>query len=287
MDLKASIRTLPKDEFPPLIKEMLDPPESLRIRGALPSQEHMYLCVVGSRSYSPYGKDVCERLIAGLSGYPVVIVSGLALGIDGIAHESALRAGLTTIGVPGSGLSEDVLYPRAHIGLSREIVARGGAILSELPDDAEATNWSFPKRNRLMAGMCHAILIVEAREKSGTLITARLGMEYNRDVLVVPSPIFSASGAGSNRLLRECAQIVTSSDDILEALHIEKQDVRAKEILGLSDEEKIIIEALSLPLDRDSLIRASGLPANRAQIVISAMELKGFIIERLGMIERT
>ncbi len=286
MDEHPLIQTLLREDFPPLLKEMLDPPEFLRIRGTLSPPEYKYLCVVGSRSYSPYGKDVCERLIAGLAGYPIVIVSGLALGIDGIAHTAALRAGLPTIGVPGSGLSEKILYPRAHVGLSREIVAKGGALISELPDDSEATVWSFPKRNRLMAGMCHAILIVEAREKSGTLITARLGMEYNRDVLVVPSPIFSASGAGSNRLLRECAQVVTSSDDILEALHIAKESAQEKQIENLSDEEKGIVDALTIPCDRDTLIRASKLPAHRAQIIISAMELKGLITERLGMIER-
>ncbi|HXK39850.1 MAG TPA: DNA-protecting protein DprA, partial [Candidatus Paceibacterota bacterium] len=250
---------------------------------------HKHLCVVGSRSFSLYGKDVCERLIAGLSGYPVAVVSGLALGIDGIAHRAALSAGLPTIAVPGSGLDASVLYPRAHLGLSRQIIEEGSALISESEPMEEATAWSFPKRNRLMAGMCDALLIVEARERSGTLITARLGMEYNRDVLVVPAPIFTPYGGGSNRLLREGAQAVTGSGDILEALKIEVQSTKNEEqrMRRLSDEEQKIFSALETPMPRDELIRASGLPAVRAQIVISSMEIKGFVCERLGVVMRT
>ncbi len=287
MNRKDGCVPITPEEFPPLLREIYDPPSALWIRGALPDPSYKYLCVVGSRAYSPYGKDVCERLIKGLAGYPVAIVSGLALGIDGIAHNAALAVGLPTIAVPGSGLSEEVLYPRAHIGLSREIIEKGGALLSELPPEEKATVWSFPKRNRLMAGMCDAILIVEAREKSGTLITARLGMECGRDVLVVPSPLFSPHGAGSNRLLREGAQAITSSDDILEALHIETaaRDT-TEQIKMFSDEEQKIFGALETPLSRDELIQASGLSASRAQIVISSMEIKGYVTERLGVVMR-
>lgn len=288
MNRKHDIHELDSGGFPPLLREIHDPPEWLYLRGTLPDPSYKYLCVVGSRSYSPYGKNVCERLIAGLGGFPVVIVSGLALGIDGVAHTAALSAGLPTIAVPGSGLDEHVLYPRAHVGLSREIVQKGGALLSELPPDSEATVWSFPKRNRLMAGMCDAVLVIEARERSGTLITARLGMECGRDVLVVPAPIFSPHGEGSNRLLREGAQAITKSEDILEALHIE---ATAKDTEGdiktLSDEEQKIFSALETPLPRDELIHVSGLSASRAQIVISSMEIKGFVCERLGVVMRT
>jgi DNA processing protein len=287
MNRKDDIRTLSPEGFPPLLREIHDPPEQLWIRGALSDPSFKYLCVVGSRAYSSYGKDVCERLIKGLAGYPVVIVSGLALGIDGIAHHAALAAGLPTIAVPGSGLSENVLYPRAHIGLSRAIIEKGGALLSELAPEGEATIWSFPKRNRLMAGICHAILIIEAREKSGTLITARLGMECGRDVLAVPSPIFSPQGVGSNRLLREGAQAITTSEDILEALHIEtSMKNTAMQLQTFSDEEKKIFAALETPLPRDELIHASELSASRAQIVISSMEIKGFVCERLGVVMR-
>jgi DNA processing protein len=289
MNRKDAIRVLRQEAFPPLLREITDPPPRLFVRGTLSPAGYKHLCVVGSRSFSPYGKDVCERLIAGLSGYPVAVVSGLALGIDGIAHRAALSAGLPTIAVPGSGLDGSVLYPRTHLGLSRQIVEEGGALVSESEPMEEATVWSFPKRNRLMAGMCDAILIVEARERSGTLITARLGMEYNRDVLVVPAPIFTPYGEGSNRLLREGAQAVTGSGDILEALKIEAQSTKNEEqrMRHLSDEEQKIFSALETPMPRDELIRTSGLPAVRAQIVISSMEIKGFVCERLGVVMRT
>ncbi len=287
MNQKDAIATLLPDAFPALLWEITDPPKLLYIKGVLPGPDYRYLCVVGSRAYSPYGKDVCERLIRGLAGYPVAIISGLALGIDGVAHEAALTAGLPTIAVPGSGLSDDVLYPRAHLGLARKIIERGGALLSELSPKTRAADWSFPKRNRLMAGMSHAILVIEAHEKSGTLITARLGMEYNRDVLVVPSPLFSPTGQGSNRLLREGAQAVTSSEDVLEALHIPvlAKDVTAQ-IQTLSDEEKKIFAVLETPCSRDDVIRSSELPSARAQIVLSSMEIKGFVREHLGKIVR-
>lgn len=289
MSPKDDVRTLAPVEFPPLLREITDPPDMLYIQGALPDPDYKYLCVVGSRSYSPYGKDACERLIAGLAGYPVVIVSGLALGIDGIAHRAALTAGLPTIGVPGSGLDASVLYPRAHLPLAREIVDKGGALLSELKPTEEATVWSFPKRNRLMAGMCHAVLIIEARGKSGTIITARLGMEYNRDVLIVPSPIFSPSGVGSNGLLREGAQVVTCAEDILEVLKIKVEDQKdaGRAMERLSDDEKKVFVALERSLPRDELIRASGLEISRAQIVISSMEIKGIITEQLGVLSRS
>jgi DNA processing protein len=287
MNRKDAIQTLIPARFPPILREIADPPRTLWIRGTLPNPSHKYLCVVGSRSYSPYGRDICARLIAGLAGHPIAIVSGLALGIDGIAHTAALQCGLPTIAVPGSGLDEAILYPRAHVGLSREILEKGGALVSELPPEAEANVWSFPKRNRLMAGMCHAILVIEARERSGTLITARLGMEYNRDVLVAPSPLFSPNGAGSNQLLREGAQAITHSDDILEALHLPKGSSHAPEHAhSLSEEEKKVFAVLENPVPRDELLRTCGLDTTRAQIIISSMEIKGVVRERLGCIER-
>src|SRR3989338_6709822 len=162
----TGIRDLPKKDFPPLLLEINDPPKSLRIIGELPKTEK-YLCVVGSRKYSEYGKNVCERLIEGLRGYSITIVSGLALGMDAIAHKSALRSGLPTIGVPGSGLGEKSLYPRTNYMLAQEIVESGGALISEFEDDWLPRLYSFPQRNRIMAAMCHATLIIEAELKSG------------------------------------------------------------------------------------------------------------------------
>ncbi|NCU28960.1 MAG: DNA-protecting protein DprA, partial [Candidatus Moranbacteria bacterium] len=177
---------LKPDEFPPQLLEIPQPPKNLYIRGKLPDPDLTYLAIVGSRNYTSYGKDICEKLIKGLKGYPIVIVSGLALGIDSIAHKMALSVGLKTIAFPGSGLSDKAIYPKTNIFLAQEIIENDGCLISEFEPDFISTLYSFPQRNRLMAGMSKAVLIIEAEEKSGTLITARLALDYNKDVLAVP-----------------------------------------------------------------------------------------------------
>ena len=147
-------------EFPALLREIPDPPEQLFIRGTYPSEDYIFLCVVGSRKYTPYGKSACQSLLSGLRGYPIAIVSGLALGIDAIAHEAALTAGLPTVAVPGSGLQDSVLYPRTNFGLAQRILKAGGALLSEFPPEHEARPENFPQRNRIMAGLSHATLVI-------------------------------------------------------------------------------------------------------------------------------
>lgn len=285
------IQTLSPHVFPSLLCEIADPPKKLFIRGNLPPADHKYLCIVGSRKYSSYGKEACEKLVAGLAGYPIVIVSGLALGIDTIAHQTALTHNLLTIAIPGSGLNDAVLYPRSNLNLAHTIIKKGGALISEYEPDFQATQWSFPQRNRIMAGMSDAVLIIEAHEQSGTLITARLTADYNRDLLVVPSSIFSQSGQGSNNLLREGGIAVTKPEHILEALHINvTEDKKHNRALyeNLSEDERRIVELLSHePLEKDELIRQIALPTHKANILISALEIKGIIIERLGKLEST
>src|SRR5690606_14344128 len=181
-NLHMKIRALSFEEFPPLLKEIPDAPEKLFHAGAAIREENALLAVVGSRKYTEYGKRATEAIIAGLAGMNVTIVSGLALGIDAIAHRSALKAGLQTIAVPGSGLDPDHIYPGAHRGLASEILKKGGSLLSELEPTAAVFPSNFPRRNRIMAGMSHATLVIEAAPRSGTLITARLALEYNREV---------------------------------------------------------------------------------------------------------
>jgi DNA processing protein len=212
------IRTLSSEEFPEWIKEIPQPPQTLYVRGALPTSQHIYLCVVGSRKHTSYGKEICQKLIRGLKGYPIVIVSGLAIGIDTIAHETAIDAGLKTIAFPGSGLDDSVIYPRSNLKLAHDIIEMGGCLLSESEPLFKAEIYSFPKRNRLMAGMSHAVLIIEAQEESGTLITARMALDYNRDVLAVPGSILSPNSKGSNELIRQGATPITNSSELLEAL---------------------------------------------------------------------
>jgi len=278
-----SARQLKLGEFPQLLREISDPPKALYIKGNYPDEKSKFLAVVGSRKYTPYGKQVTQKLIFGLSGYPIVIVSGLALGIDAIAHEAALEAALTTIAIPGSGLSESVLYPATHRQLAKRILKAGGALLSPFEDNFKATPYSFPERNRIMAGISHATLVIEASEKSGTLITSRLATEYNRDVLAVPGPIFSATSAGPHMLLRLGATPITKSEDILEALHL-KAEEKSVATENLSDIERKIFEMLSSPLSRDELIDALEIPVQEIQITLARLELKGIIKEEMGEI---
>lgn len=286
------ILELSPGEFPPLLREIPDPPKKLYRRGILmhedassSHQDRKLLCVVGSRNYSSYGKEVVSQLIAGLREYPITIVSGLAIGIDGLAHTAALETGLHTIAVPGSGLRDEVLYPHRHKNLAHKILAAGGGLLSEYEPDFHAMTWSFTRRNRIMAGMSHATLIIEASEQSGTLVTARLAMEYNRDVLTVPGSIFSKNSYGPHMLIRDGATPITSATDILEALGLKERLYEKDEHFETySKEEQQVLKLLNEPLGKDALIRALDTDTSSANILLTMMELKGLIQEDNGKI---
>lgn len=204
-----------------LLHEIPKPPKQLWYEGVLPPKGLILLAVVGSRDYTSYGKKVIEHLISGLKGYPVGIVSGLALGVDALAHEAAMKHGLYTLAVPGSGLNEKVLYPTQNRPLARKILEHGGGLLSELSPDTKAATWTFPMRNRIMAGMCPATILIEAGEKSGTLITARLAVDYNRELMAVPGSIFSKNSHGTHQFIKLGATMVTEASDILAVLNID------------------------------------------------------------------
>lgn len=285
--MNSLIRKLPKENFPKALFEIPQPPENLWIMGDMPPEKLIYLCVVGSRKFTSYGKDACEKIIAGLKGYPIVIVSGLAMGIDAIAHKKALSVGLKTLVFPGSGLSPAAMYPKTNVKLAEEVVESGGCLISEFEPDFKATLWSFGRRNRLMAGISKATLIIEAGEKSGTLITARLATEYNRDLLVVPGSIFSPTSRGANRLLHQGATPVTSSEDVLEALgfELEKDEEKQKKLFeDLSPEEKRVINLLREPMERNELIKALKIGTADANALLSVMEIKELIKEEMGEI---
>lgn len=215
------MRQLAPRDYPKSLNEIPNPPKHLWLRGTLPPEGHKLLAVVGSRSLTPYGKQVCEMLIQGLSGYPISIVSGLALGADACAHEAALKAGLHTLAVPGSGLDDSVIAPRTNLGLAQEILAKGGGLLSEQEPLHTPFPSDFPSRNRLMVGISDAVLVIEAGERSGTLITARLTAEYDRDLLCVPHRIGDPNGVGANQFIRLGAELVTEPLHILEALGLD------------------------------------------------------------------
>jgi len=282
--MESGLKLLQPSAFPPLLREIPDAPKQLHARGGLPSFDKKWLAVVGSRAMTPYGKQVCEYLISGLVGYPIVIVSGLAYGIDAQAHRFALDTGLPTVAVPGSGLDWNVLYPRANVPLAKEILEKGGALLSEERSDTKAADWTFPRRNRIMAGMCHATLIIEAKEKSGSLITAKLATDYNRELLIVPGSIFSEESRGTHQFLRLGALAVTSPADILQALGIAHETKSASERNDLSAEEIRVVELIASPISRDELIRTLNMPTSEANILLSTMEIKGVIVEELGVV---
>jgi DNA processing protein len=270
-------------QFPRGLLEIPQPPKVLYAAGNLPPADLPLLAVVGSRQYTTYGKQALEYLIEGLRGYDVGIVSGLALGIDALVHEAALKANLYTLAVPGSGLGEEVLYPATNRRLATRILEAGGGLLSELPTDARAAKWTFPARNRIMAGMCDATLLIEAGEKSGTLITARMAVDYNRELLVVPGSIFSPTSRGTHQFLKLGATPVTIAEDILQALHIEAGEATPRLPLNLSPETIAILYHLHEPRDRDSLIRVLDMPTSTASILLMQAELEGHIVVEGGI----
>lgn len=275
-------------DIPEVLREIPKAPQKLFIVGELPDiNTYTYLTVVGTRKPTTYGKDVCEKLIRGLSGLPVVIVSGLAFGVDSIAHKAALEAGLKTIAVPGSGLDEKNLYPRTHARLANEIVERGGCLLSEFENNQEAAPWTFPQRNRIMAGLSKATLVVEAELKSGTLITSKYATDFNRDVLATPGSIMSSLSEGPHMLIRLGATPITSSDDLREALGFSRSDEGPKTApLGLDDTEQKIYDMLTEPKDRETISEEIGVPLQDLNSTLSMLELKGAIRERMGKIEK-
>ena len=280
--MSFSIRNVSPEEFPPLLHEIPQVPESLNYRGVLPPTDMKLLAVVGSRKYSTYGKQVVEHLISGLKGFNVGIVSGLALGVDSLSHEAALRHGMYTLAVPGSGIDDEVIYPAQHKGLAKQILENNGGLLSEFEPTFKATKWSFTQRNRIMAGIAHATLMIEATEKSGTLITARMATDYNRELLVVPGNIFSGNCAGTHQFLKLGATPVTHAHDILYALGIDPEKGQQKampfvDLSSLSEPEQKMLTVLVEPTDTDTLIRATNLPLHEANALLMQMEMEGLI----------
>lgn len=269
-------------EFPSLLREVPDAPKKLFVRGTLPGPEYVYLCVVGSRKISPYGIRACASLLQGLTGRPVAIISGLALGTDSLAHETALRAGLPTVAVLPSSLDDASIYPSTNKHLSMQILKAGGALVSEYAGPTKAHLYMFPARNRIMAGMSKATLVVEAGEKSGTLITARLALEYNREVLCVPHEIGRDSGIGTNRLIREGATLAQNTSDILEALGYAPEPKQTELFFDLSLHERLVYDALKHGIPREDISAHANLKAHEASIALSSLLIRGIIIERMG-----
>lgn len=281
---KEGIRciTINDPEYPRLLKEIYDPPFCLFVRGNLMHSEP-WLGVVGPRKISAYGKQVVDLLVPPLVQSGVTIVSGLALGVDGFAHNATLKAKGNTIAVLGGGIDDKTIAPTAHFQLAKKILEDGGVILSEYPPYTEPTNYTFPKRNRILAGMCIGTLVIEASEKSGSLITAQCALESNREVFAVPQNITSSTSVGVNNLIKMGAHVVTSSEDILNVLGI-ASTFEKKNIVGESAEENILLQILSSdPMHIDEILIQSKLEHRVINSTLTLMEIKGMVKNVGGM----
>ncbi len=271
--------------------EIKDIPKRLYCEGnveLLHKEDYKILCLIGSRKCTSYGRDVVERLVADMASEKIIILSGLALGIDGVAHKEALKNKLPTISIPGSGLDRDVLHPQTHVNLANDIISHDGLLISEREPSFKATIWSFPSRNRIEAAISDAILIVESEAKSGTQITARLGLEYNKNIGVIPGSIFSPMSVGTIKLWKEGAMPVCDADDMRELLNIKTEnnnDFKNSSLFS-SLEEKLILELLTEPKNKESLINESGLEFTTALITIIKLEGAGYIKEEWGEVRR-
>jgi DNA processing protein len=271
------VTVLRRRELPPLLRAIHDPPPKLYLRGD-GDRDLLSLAavaIVGARACSPYGAQVARMLGRELAAAGVVVVSGLARGVDGEAHRGALEAGGRTVAVLGCGIDRD--YPAAHTTLAREI-AGGSLLVSEYEPGVEPAPWRFPARNRIIAGLCAATIVVEARERSGALITADFALEEGREVFAVPGEITSALSAGTNALLRLGATPLTSAADVLESLGIELPSA-ARPAIG--EVAASVLERL--PASADELVRSSGLSAGEVAAAIAELEIAGLASEGDGL----
>lgn len=284
MLLPDQIKYIKADDpsFPPLLRQISSPPQGLFFRGLLNTLPA--ISIVGTRRNTSYGRRCVEAIVPDLVAAGFAIVSGMALGIDGLVHRSALDAGGKTIAILGTGIDEQAIYPRAHVNLAHEIIASGGAVISEFPPGTGSRKEHFPIRNRLIAGWSLATLVIEADMNSGSLITAKQALEANREVLAVPGPIWSDVSRGCNKLISAGARVCLSANDVLESLELDRPDLvsQARALLPLTPEESSILDLLSAPMHVDDIILKSGFEAGAVGARLTVLEVKGYIAQLGG-----
>lgn len=279
------IRPICRDDtaYPSQLRSLVNGPPLLYVRGTLAEQDRWSLAVVGTRNASAYGRDVTRRLVTDLAQAGITIVSGLALGIDAVAHEAALEAGGRTLAVLGSGV--DKLYPLTNARLGEAII-RQGAVLSEYAVGTAPTAANFPPRNRIISGLSLGVLVVEAAERSGALITVDFALEQGRDVFAVPGSIFSPRSVGCHRLLRDGATIVTGAEDVLEALNLQdavEQQAVAAAVPETAEEVALLRLIEAEPRHIDAISRESALSLPVVSATLAMLELKGLVKQVGGM----
>ena len=268
---------LPQDNiFTNQLASIAKVPNTLYYCGELPSTPVKSVAIVGSRKPTPYGKSVTEKIVHALAEHNVTIISGLALGIDSIAHRAALKFNTPTIAVMARGLNG--IYPASHFSLSREIVKAGGALISTYPADMPAQPYHFLERNRIISGLSSIVIVTEAAVKSGTLNTASHALEQGKDVFAVPGNITSPMSAGCNRLIRQGAQPLIDTSDILSALGIKSQKTTPQIPVRKNKTEQLIINAiLAGAKDTNQIINATNISPSSIFVTLSTLEIAGII----------
>ncbi|MDF1498025.1 MAG: DNA-processing protein DprA [Patescibacteria group bacterium] len=272
--------------YPSFLKEIHSAPALLYYKGEMKSDE-LAIAIVGSRKVSIYGRQVTEQFAKELSQAGMNIVSGMALGIDGIAHRECIKQKNRTIAVLGSGIDTNSIYPSSNHQIAEEIISTGGAVLSEYPIGTPPLKQHFPARNRIISGLSLGILVIEAAQSSGALITAKFALEQNREVFAIPGNIYSKTSEGTNNLIKLGAKLVTKTKDILEELNLKfmTEIKKAKEIIPDNEEEKIILENLSLdePIHIDQLAKKIKMNVTAVSSLLTLMEIKGKVKNIGGM----
>ena len=283
--LGLKIITLADADYPRPLRDLPAPPPVLYLLGDYREQDELAIAIVGTRRCTPYGRMVAEQLAKGLGELGMTIVSGLALGIDTAAHRGALAAGGRTLAVLGSGFA--YIYPQENVRLLREIAASGG-VLSEFPLRTQPERWNFPRRNRIISGLARGVVVVEAPERSGALITARLALEQGREVFALPGRITDETSRGTNRLLREGAKLVEDVEDIIEEFPdlralLEERGAQPRERPELSPLEERLLQFLEWePLHFDEILERSGLSPTELSHGLLQLQLKDLIKEFPG-----
>ena len=278
---KISVLTILDKNYPARLREIANPPAILYLRGQIQPEDDFALAVVGSRHCSPYGRAAAQNLIRQLSPAGLTIISGLAYGIDTFAHQSALENNGRTIAVLGSGITDQDIYPHFNQRLVEKIINGSGAVISEYPPGSPSLPHHFPYRNRIIAGLSRGVLVIEAAEKSGALITANLALEQNREVFAVPGSILSPVSRGTNLLIKNSsAKLVENAQDILEELNLSNipQKIQARQEIKTTSEEKQILKFISSePTHLDEIVAQSKMEVDQILAALTILELKGVI----------
>ena len=270
--------------YPPLLREIKNPPQLLYCAGDLSLLKTRCVAVVGSRKITAYGRRIAAKVAGRLAACGVTVVSGMAIGIDGISHRSALDAGGKTIAVLGNGL--DVMYPAANRDLKKDIL-RTGLLLSEYPPGTRGTKFAFPQRNRIISGLSEATVVIEAGLNSGSLITAALANEQGRPVYGVPGNIDNVTSLGVNMLIRDGAQPLIAADDLLADLQVDRSAVvqqELKSVTGAEEQQILALLARGSEVTVDQLAAMTGLTAGRINGLVSVLEMKGLVMTALGRV---